>query len=298
MLGMVDLLPLAIVNGFLVGGVYGLTAVGLTLIFGVMGVANFAQGSFVMVGMYVAYWFFALLGVDPYLSIVPAFLFLYLIGWFVQKCLLNRIMDAPHYDQFLCTIGIMLILQNLAVFLWPDYRQINVTYQNMSLPIAPDIRIEVVRILAFVVAVGMAVGLYYFLKLTRLGKAIRATSQNKDGAIIVGVEIHRIYIVTFAIGSACAGVAGAVVSPLFPVSNDIGDLFIVTAFCIVVLGGMGNALGALVGGMIIGVAESVGALVIPGGQKQLITFAILIVVLLFRPQGLFRFGGYWQAQRL
>jgi branched-chain amino acid transport system permease protein len=294
---MVDLLPLAIVNGFLVGGVYGLTAVGLTLIFGVMGVANFAQGSFVMVGMYVAYWLFALLGIDPYVSIVPTFLVLYLLGWFVQKYLLNKIMDAPHYDQFLCTIGIMLILQNLAVFLWPDYRQINVSYQNMSLPIAPGIQVEAVRILAFVVAVGMTVGLFFFLKLTRLGKAIRATSQNKDGAIIVGVDIHQIYIVTFAIGSACAGVAGAVVSPLFPVSNDIGDLFIMTAFCIVVLGGMGNALGALVGGMIIGVAESVGTLAFPGGQKQLITFTILIVVLLFRPQGLFRFGGYWQAQR-
>ena len=294
---MLDLLPMAIVNGFLVGGVYGLTAVGLTLIFGVMGVANFAHGSFVMVGMYVAYWLFALLGMDPYLSIVPTFLVLYLLGWFVQKYLLNKIMDAPHYDQFLCTVGIMLVLQNIAVFLWPDYRQINVSYQSMSLPILPGIRIEAVRVLAFLVAVGMTVGLFLFLKLTRLGKAIRATSQNKDGAIIVGVEIQQIYIVTFAIGSACAGVAGAVVSPLFPVSNDIGDLFILTAFCIVVLGGMGNALGALVGGMIIGVAESVGTLAFPGGQKQLITFTILIVVLLFRPQGLFRFGGYWQAQR-
>lgn len=294
---MLDLLPLAIVNGFLVGGVYGLTAVGLTLIFGVMGVANFAQGSFVMAGMYLSYWLFVLLGVDPYLSVVPAFFFLYLIGWFAQKYLLNKIMDAPHYDQFLCTVGIMLILQNLAVFLWPDYRQIKVSYQSLDLPIAPTIRAEVVRILAFVVAVGMAVGLYFFLKLTRLGKAIRATSQNKDGAIVVGVDIQRIYIVTFAIGSACAGVAGAIISPLFPVSNDIGDLFIVTAFCIVCLGGMGNALGALVGGMIIGMAESVGTLFIPGGQKQLITFTIFIVVLLFRPQGLFRFGGYWQAQR-
>ena len=294
---MLDLFPLAIVNGFLVGGVYGLTAVGLTLIFGVMGVANFAQGSFVMVGMYLAYWLFVLLGVDPYLSVVPAFFFLYLIGWFTQKYLLNKIMDAPHYDQFLCTVGIMLILQNLAVFLWPDYRQIKVSYQSLGLPITPTIRAEVVRILAFVVAVGMAVGLHFFLKLTRLGKAIRATSQNKDGAIVVGVDIQKVYVLTFAIGSACAGVAGAIISPLFPVSNDIGDLFIVTAFVIVCLGGMGNAMGALVGGMIIGMAESVGTLFIPGGQKQLITFTILIVILLFRPQGLFRFGGYWQAQR-
>jgi len=294
---MLSLLPLAIVNGFLVGGVYGLTAVGLTLIFGVMGVANFAQGSFVMAGMYLAYWLFVLVGVDPYLSVLPAFLFLYVIGWFSQKYLLNRIMDAPHYDQFLCTVGIMLILQNLAVFLWPDYRQIRVGYQTFGVPIVGGIHAEVVRVLAFVVAVGMAIGLHFFLKLTRLGKAIRATSQNRDGAVVVGVNIEHVYVLTFAIGSACAGVAGAIISPLFPVSNEIGDLFIVTAFCIVCLGGMGNALGALIGGMIIGIAESVGTLFIPGGQKQLITFTILIAVLLFRPQGLLRFGGYWQAQR-
>jgi len=292
-----DLLPLAVVNGFLIGGIYGLTAVGLTLIFGVMGVANFAQGAFVMAGMYLAYWLFVLAGVDPYLSVIPAFAFLFLIGWLVQRSLLNRIMHAPHYYQFLCTVGVMLILQNLAVFLWPDYRQIRVSYQTLGVQIAPVVTVELVRVLAFFVAVGMALGLHFFLKLTRLGKAIRATSQNKDGAIVVGVDIRRIYLLTFALGSACAGVAGAVISPLFPVSNDIGDLFIATAFCIVCLGGMGNALGALVGGLIIGVAESVGTLVIPGGQKQLITFAILVVVLLFRPQGLFRFGGYWQAQR-
>jgi branched-chain amino acid transport system permease protein len=294
---MLDLLPLSIVNGFLIGGIYGLTAVGLTLIFGVMGVANFAQGAFVMTGMYLAYWLFVLLGVDPYLSILPAFVFLGLIGWFVQRSLINKIMDAPHYDQFLCTVGIMLILQNLAVFLWPDYRQIRVSYQTLGVQLAPTIRVEAVRILAFVIAVGMSVGLYFFLKLTRLGKAIRACSQSKDGAMVVGIDIQKIYVLTFAIGSACAGVAGAIISPLYPVSNDIGNFFIVTAFCIVCLGGMGNALGALVGGLIIGVAESVGTLFIPGGQKQLITFGIFVVILLFRPQGLFQFGGYWQAQR-
>jgi branched-chain amino acid transport system permease protein len=115
--------------------------------------------------------------------------------------------------------------------------------------------------------------------------------------MVVGINIQKIYIITFAIGSACAGVAGAIISPTFPVSNDIGNLFIVTAFCVVCLGGMGNYLGALVSGMIIGMAESIGTLFIPGGQKQLITFSIFILMLLFRPQGLFRFGGYWQAQK-
>ena len=293
---MIKILPIAIVNGFLIGGIYALTAIGLTLIFGVMGVANFAQGAFVMVGMYLAYWLFILAGVDPYLSIIPAFAALYFLGWFVQKYLLNRIMDAPHYDQFLCTVGIMLILQNLAVFFWPDYRQIRVSYQTLGLQITPLVRVEVVRVLAFFISIGMTVGLYYFLKLTRLGKAIRATSQNKEGAMVVGIDINRIYILTFAIGSACAGVAGAVISPTYPVSNEIGGLFILTAFCVVCLGGMGNYLGALLGGIIIGMAESVGTLFIPGGQKQIITFGVFIVLILFRPQGLLRFGGYWQAQ--
>lgn len=294
---MLSLLPLSIVNGLLVGGIYGLAAVGLTLIFGVMGVANFAQGAFVMAGMYIAYWLFVLVGLDPYLAVFPAFAALYVLGWFVQRSLINRIMDAPHYDQFLCTIGIMLILQNLAVFLWPDYRQIRVSYQTARIPILPHVHVEIVRVLAFLIAVGMSIGLYEFLRRTRIGKAIRACSQSKDGAMVVGIDIRRIYVLTFAIGSACAGVAGAIISPLFPVSNEIGSLFTVTAFCIVCLGGMGNALGALVGGLIIGVAESVGTLFIPGGQKQLITFAIFVVILLFRPQGLFSFGGYWQAQR-
>jgi branched-chain amino acid transport system permease protein len=293
---MIKILPIAIVNGFLIGGIYALTAIGLTLIFGVMGVANFAQGAFVMVGMYLAYWLFTLAGVDPYLSILPAFAVLYLLGWFVQKYILNRIMEAPHYDQFLCTVGIMLILQNLAVFLWPDYRQIRVSYQTLGIQIAPLVRVEMVRVLAFFISIGMAVGLYYFLKLTRLGKAIRATSQSRDGAMVVGININKIYIITFAIGSACAGVAGAVISPTYPVSNEIGNLFILAAFCIVCLGGMGNYLGALLGGIIIGLAESIGTLFIPGGQKQIITFGVFIILILFKPQGLLRFGGYWQAQ--
>jgi branched-chain amino acid transport system permease protein len=294
---MLEVVPLAVTNGFLIGGIYGLTAIGLTLIFGVMGVANFAQGAFVMVGMYLAYWLFVLFGVDPYLSIIPAYGVLFIMGWFFQKHLINKIMEAPHYDQFLCTIGIMLILQNLAVFLWPDYRQIRISYQTLGLQITPYVRIEVVRVVAFIISVGSAIGLYYFLKLTRVGKAIRATSQNRDGAMAVGIDILKIYTLTFAIGSGCAGVAGAILSPIYPVSNEVGNFFIITAFCIVCIGGMGNLVGALIGGMIIGMAESVSTLFIPGGQKQIITFVIFIAVLLFKPQGLFQFGGYWQAQR-
>ena len=293
---MYELLAIAIINGFLIGGTYALIAAGLTISWGVMGVANFAQGAFVMVGMYASYWLFTLLHVDPYISVIPAFTLLFVMGWFAQKHIINKIMDAPHHDLFLCTVGMMLILQNLAVFLWPDYLQIRTSYQTMAIQITPTIRIELVRLLAFLISIAMSVGLFFFLKLTRTGKAIRATAQNKDGAMGVGIDTNRIYVLTFAIGSGCAGAAGAIISPVFPVNNDVGHFFIITAFCIVLLGGLGNLMGALVGGMIIGMCESIGTLFIPSGQKQIVTFAIFIAILLFRPQGLFRFGGYWQTQ--
>ena len=138
--------------------------------------------------------------------------------------------------------------------------------------------------------------LYFFLELTDIGKAIRATSQNKLGAQIVGINVSKVYCLTFAIGAACAGAAGALIAPYFPVQYDVGNTFVLVAFVVVCLGGLGNFLGAMVGGLIIGLAESLGTLIIPGGQKELITFGIFILILLFRPQGLFRFGGYWQAK--
>jgi branched-chain amino acid transport system permease protein len=289
-------LLVSIINGLLTGGIYSLAAVGLTLIFGVMGVANFAHGTFIMAGMYVAYWTFMIAGIDPYLGLLVSMAFLFVWGWFMQKFLVNKIMDAPHYNQFLLTLGVGLFMENLALFLWPDYRQLRLSYQNVGIPISAGLQIDLVRLIAFSIAITLSIILYYFLKLTDIGKAIRATSQNKIGAQVVGINIWKIYILTFAIGSACAGAAGAVIAPYFPVSYNVGEVFILVAFVVVVLGGMGNFLGALVGGLIIGLAESLGTLIIPGGQKQLITYGIFIVILLFRPYGLFRFGGYWQAQ--
>lgn len=289
-------LATSIISGLLTGGVYSLAAIGLTLIFGVMGIANFAHGTFLMAGMYVAYWLFALLGVDPYLGVFVAFAALFAWGWCVQKYFVNKILEAPHYNQFLLTLGIAIFMENLALFLWPDYRQLRVSYESAGISVGGGLQVEIVRLLAFLIAVALSIGLYYFLKLTETGRAIRATSQNMTGAQVVGINVKRIYVLTFAIGSACAGVAGALIAPHFPVAYNVGDAFILVAFVVVVLGGMGNLIGALLGGLIIGLAESLGTIVIPGGQKQLVTYAIFILILLFRPQGLFRFGGYWQSQ--
>lgn len=291
-----SILATAIINGLLIGGVYSLTAVGLTLIFGVMGIANFAHGAFLMAGMYVAYWLFVLLGIDPFIGLLAAATFLFALGWCLQKYVLNKIMDAPHYNQFLLTIGIMLFMENLVLFLWPDYRQLRVGYSNVGIPLGKGLQIDLVRLIAFSMGIGLSIALYYFLKLTDVGKAIRATSQNKTGAQVVGISVWKIYILTFSIGSACAGAAGAVIAPYFPIAHNVGDLFILVTFVVVCLGGMGNFIGAMIGGLIIGLAESLGTLIIPGGQKQLITYGLFILILLFRPHGLLRFGGYWESQ--
>lgn len=286
----------AIISGLLTGGVYSLAAIGLTLIFGVMGIANFAHGTFLMAGMYVAYWLFELIGLDPYVSVLASCALMFGWGWYMQKYLVSKILAAPHYNQFLLTLGVAIFMENLALFLWPDYRQLRVGYQTAAISIGGGLEVEVVRLVAFAVAAVLSIVLYYFLKVTDIGKAIRATAQNKLGAQVVGIDVHRIYVLTFAMGSACAGAAGAVIAPYFPVAYNVGDSFILVAFVVVVLGGMGNLIGAMIGGLIIGLAESLGTIVIPGGQKQLVTYAIFAAILLFRPQGLLRFGGYWQAQ--
>jgi branched-chain amino acid transport system permease protein len=249
-----------------------------------------------MVGMYVAYWLGTLAGVDPYIGMFGSMAFLFIMGWHMQKFLLNKIMDAPHYNQFILTMGVALFLENIALFFWPDYRQLKVSYQNVGIPIREGLQIELVRVLAFFISMILSIAFYYFLKLTDTGKAIRAVSQNTIGAMVVGINVRKIYMLTFAIGASLAGAAGAVITPFFPTFYNIGDMFILVCFVVVCLGGMGSLVGALIGGLMIGLAESLGTLIIPGGQKQIITFGLFILVMLFRPHGLFRYGGYWEAQ--
>jgi branched-chain amino acid transport system permease protein len=286
----------AIVNGVLSGGVYSLTAVGLTLIWGVMGVANFAHGGFLMVGMYITYWLATLVGIDPYICLLGSVGVMFAAGWYIQKSMVNRMMDAPHYNQFLLFLGLNIFLENLALFLWPDYRQLKVSYQGAAISIGGGHSMELVRVIAFVIAVALTTGIYYFLKLTDFGKAIRATTQNKIGAQVVGINIWTVNCVTFAIGAACAAGAGAVLTPYYPTYYGVGNLFLLTAFVVTCLGGMGNLVGAMVGGLIIGIGESLGSLVIPGGQKELVIYGMFLLILVFKPKGLFRFSGYWQSR--
>ena len=276
----------SLLNGLLVGGVYSLMAIGLTLIFGVMKVINFAHGSLIMLGMYTSYWAVVLLHVDPYLSILIAFPILFLIGACFQKFLIEPILDAPEHNQLLLTLGVSLFMENFAVFLWsPDYRVLKTSYAEINFYVG-EVSISLVRVLAFGFAMLLAALLSVILTRTDLGKAIRAASEEPQGALLMGINIRRIYLITFGIGAACAGVSGAAITPFIPVYPYVGWLFVITAFVVVVLGGMGSILGAFVGGLIIGLADSVGAMLLPGDMKSIISFTIFILILLFKPTGL------------
>lgn len=280
----------SILNGLLIGGVYSLMAVGLTLIFGVMKIVNFAHGSIIMLGMYITYWAVLLVHMDPYVSILIVFPMIFLIGASFQRFLIQPILKAPEHNQLLLTLGVSLFLENLALFLWsPDYRVITIKYAQINFYIG-DVSISLAKLLAFVLAMLLAAILYLILTKTDLGKAIRAASDEPEAAMLMGINIRRIYWISFGIGAACAGTAGAAITPFFPIYPYVGWIFVITAFVVVVLGGMGNFMGAILGGLIIGLAESTGAMFLPGAMKQIISFTIFVLILLFKPTGLFGRG--------
>ncbi len=281
------LLLQSIVSGLLMGGVYSLVAVGLSLIFGVMRIINFAHGSFMMLGMFTTYWLYVLLGVDPYLSLLFSIPLLFVIGLLAEHFLIEKVLAAPEHNQLLLTLGLSMFIENFALLVWsPNYRTLNIPYVNKAATVG-TVMISYPKVIAFIFAIVLTAALYSFLKRTDLGKAIRAASEEKEGALTVGINLKRIYYIAFGIGTACVGAAGTLTAPFFYVNPHVGGIFVITAFVIVVLGGMGNLIGALVGGLIIGLAESVGAAFIPGQLKQFIIYFIFILVLLFKPEGLF-----------
>jgi len=278
-----------IIQGLLLGGIYGLIAMGLSLIFGVMGIINFAHGQMMVMAMYVSYWIFVLLGIDPYLSLVIVAAVIFVLGYLIQSTVVNRILDYPEAMQVLPLVSMGLILENLALLLWgPDHRSPQTALSLAALWIGP-VMIDVSRLIAFVLAICITALIFVFLKKTDIGKCIRAASDNRTGAILVGINVNRIYNVSFAIGAATTAAAGVLLLPIMPISPYMGHDFTLIAFIVVILGGMGNLLGALVGGVILGVAESASTLFLPATLKHVVSFSILIIIMLFRPQGIF--GG-------
>jgi len=293
------LLQLA-VSGFLLGGVYSLIALGLSLIFGVMKVINFAHGEMMVWGMYIAYTLLHWAGIDPFLSFPISAAGLFLFGYVLQRTVVNRIIDFPEAMQVLPLVGMGMVFENGARILWgPDYISPRSRFSLSSLSLG-DIMIDVPRLLAFSLAIIITIAVLLFLKKTDMGKAIRAAADNRMGALLVGTDVNRVYAVCFGIGAACVGAAGGLLVPLMPLSPHIGAPFTLLSFIIVILGGMGSLSGAMVGGIIIGVAESIGPELItslfhgvgldidfPHTMKQVVSFFILIVIMLLRPQGIF-----------
>jgi branched-chain amino acid transport system permease protein len=276
----------AVVNGLLLGGVYSLMALGLSLIFGVMRVINFAHGDMMVWGMYLSLWLFLHLGVDPYLSILASGVVLFLVGVGVQRGLLNRILTAPHEMQILLMLGVALVMENGALMLFgPDPQRVNTTYGLATFWAGPIV-FDLPRVVTFGMAFVVAFLLYVFLRRTDTGRMIRAASDNQVGALLVGTDIRKVFALAFGMGAACVGVAGSLMTPFFPFTPSSGLFFTVTSFNIVVIGGMGSLLGAVVGGLLVGVSESLGAVLLVPSLKEIVTFILMVVILIVRPQGL------------
>jgi branched-chain amino acid transport system permease protein len=276
-----------VVSGLLFGGVYSLMAVGLTLIFGVMRVVNFAHGDMMVWGMYLAYILATRAGVDPYVSFVGCAVALFGLGFLVQRGLVDRIVSAPHEMQILLMLGVALVLENLAlVFFGPEPTRVRSPLAAAAVWIGP-VFVDVARLVTFVVAVALTLVLWAFLFKTDLGRTVRAAADNTYGALVIGTDVRRVYAVAFGVGAACVGAAGALVSPILPFQPPTGLSLSVASFNIVIIGGMGSLLGAFVGGLLVSLAESLGAVFLKPSLKELFSFSLLVVILLFRPAGLF-----------
>jgi branched-chain amino acid transport system permease protein len=276
----------SLISGILIGGVYALIGIGLTIIFGVMRVINFAHGDILMVGMYLTYFLFTILGIDPFVSIVITIPLMFLFGALLQKLFINRMVNALPQNQILLTIGLGLIMSNTTMLAFTsDYKILTTDYSSSSVSVA-GISISTPLAISFLITAVITALLYWFLIKTDTGQAIRATAQDREAAQLMGINVKWMSILAFGLGSALAGTAGALISPTYYIFPQIGGTFTLKAFVITVLGGMGSILGATLGGIIIGIAESLGAVYISSGWKDVVVFVLFLLVLLFKPAGL------------
>jgi len=282
-----DVVLQALLSGLFMGSVYALIAIGFTLVFGVTDIVNFAHGHLVMAAMFVTYVLFKSARLDPYLSLVVVLPLFFGIGALLYVLVIQRIVDAPHSAHMMVTLGVLLLLENLAnLFFGGDLRGVTTTYTTSSLVVGP-VAVPLARAGAAVVSLLAVGALAVFLRRTALGKAIRAAANNREGAALVGVDVPRVYLISFSLGTMAAALAGAVIVPFSLVSPFVGHEFILKAFVIAVLGGLGSVGGALAGGLLIGFVEALSSLYISASLGNAIVFAILIAVLLYRPWGIF-----------
>jgi branched-chain amino acid transport system permease protein len=280
----------SIVNGILTGSLYAMIAVGLTIIFGVMRIINMAHGEMVMLGMFGGYWSYTIFGLDPFVSLLIWIPITFLFGVYLHKFFLAKVIPTGELNTLLFTAGLSLMIANLALFFWTgNYRNINLSYG--MLPVRPfGIAIAIPLAIAFILAILITYLLYLFLSKTGTGLAIRATAQNQESAALMGVNVKKINMITFGLGTCLAGAAGVLLGPSLYVYPTVGEILVVKCFVIVVLGGLGSVPGAIAGGILLGLVESFGAVYISVAYKDTIGFIIFLFVLLFKPSGLFGVG--------
>jgi branched-chain amino acid transport system permease protein len=276
----------SVLSGILVGGVYALIGVGLTIIFGVMRVINFAHGDLLMLGMYATWLIFTKTGVDPYVALLATAPLLFLWGAFLQKVFINRVLTALPQNQILLTIGLGLVMSSgIMLIFTSDYRILTTSYSSSSFDVL-GLSVSQPLLYSFLVTAAITGVLFWFLSRTDTGQAIRATAQDRDAAQLMGINVRWTSILAFGIGSALAAAAGALIAPTYYIFPQVGSAFTLKAFVIVVLGGMGSIVGATLGGIIIGVTESLAAVYIASGLKELVVFVLFLGLLLFKPSGL------------
>jgi branched-chain amino acid transport system permease protein len=275
------------VSTVLLAGIYALIAVGLTLIFGVMRVVNFAHGEFLMLGMYLAFWAFALLALDPYVVLLAALPLFFLAGWLSYRLIMRPVVHSSHNVQIFTTVGLAIVLQNVALVLWTgDFRFVRTDYYSVVLH-AGTTAFNVSQVVAFAVAVAFTAALFAFMRWSYTGKVMRATAQDRQAAGLMGIDTDRIFALTWTIGIVCVGAAGVLLAPLYPVYPTAGLQFVLIAYVVVVLGGLGDMAGAVLGSLIVATVEVVGSYVVGTAWKEVLYLLLFIAILVVRPAGFF-----------
>ena len=281
-----DLVVNVTIAGVLTGLVYGLMALGLSVIFGVVRVVNFAHGEMMTVAMYAAVLLSASFGLDPFLAVPLVAAAFFVFGYLLQAAVINPFITRPEHSQFMLLVAVALIMVNgLLMGFGPDARNVQTDYQLESWALGP-VLFDKARVFAAGVALATSVALFAFFRFSLTGKAIRACADNNLGARVVGLDVKHLYALTFGLGSACVAVAGCMMVLLVDVTPNLGPAYTLLAFVIVIVGGLGSMGGALLGGVLIGVSEALAGLLIVPSAKSMFSFGLLILVLLFRPQGL------------
>jgi len=276
----------SLINGILLGGIYAAYSAGFSLIFGVMGIVNIFHGEMVMLGAFLTYWVFTLYQIDPFLTIPLSIVSMFIFGYLIQRLVINRVVEAPPMISYILTFGIHLIIAYTALWVWTaDFRSVTTSYSGFNADIG-GIIVPYARLATFGLALAVVIGLYLLLYRTEVGRAIQATAQDKEVARLMGVKVQRIYAVTFGIGAAITGVAGSLIATYFIIFPQMGLPYTIVAFCVVVLGGMGYIPGALWGGLILGIVQSLTATYLSAGLSGAFSFILLFVMLIIRPAGI------------